>query len=392
MWEKTSMKTPAIIWPRMPYRAVILAAGFCAMLLNVPLGMATDVKGSAESSQDSAAALEAVLQGVRDSEALFQNLLFDYTEEVQNKLTGEQLAADKAHGKGKLYLKEEWGEYRVIRQGRKFYFKDVSKGDGGTGPWDFSKTLVYNGKRIRLVQTNKIRSEAGGHANLIGGEEPNVPYAMSPQKMVAWGTVLLSELLSGSGREPHLKGQDVIDGIPCVRILVKIPATDSEGRDRTERDVYWLAPDRHYLPVKLECFRNHWSSSYPYARMEASDWREIEPGIIIPFKAVKKNYWPEDLKRNKETLYMTSTVTIRQISLRPNFEDSLFEDLPIPDGLPVYVVENGKIVKSYVQGRDPSALTSSRSWLLWAFGIGAVVFLALAAWLVLRRQRRRKVP
>jgi hypothetical protein len=380
-----------IIRDRMWNRMAALAVSLCAVLVNPPLSLAAEEKGSAATNHGGAVALEAVLQGVRDSEALFQNLLFDYTEEVKNELTGEKLVFDKAHGNGKLYVKEISGEFRVVHQGRKFYFKDASKGDGGTGLWKFNKTLVYNGKNIRLLTTSNVHSKDGGHANLISGEEPNVPYAMSPQKFVAWGTVPLSVMLGGLGGKTQLDGQEIVDGIPCVRVLVENPLKDKEGRDCTERSVYWLSPDRHYLPVKLELFRHDFSRSCVFTRVESSDWREIEPGIFIPFKAVKKNYWPEDLKRNTETLYMTTALTVRQISLRPEFEDSLFEDLPIPDGLPVYVVENGKIVKSYVQGMEPTGLATGRRWLLWASGIGAVIFLSLAAWLVVRRQRRKVV-
>jgi hypothetical protein len=366
-------------------RTVALVVVFTTLTIGALRSSAAEMDPSAKVASP---ALQAILQGIRDGESLFRNLHFEYTKEIKAELTGEKLAADKKR-LGKSFLKEARLECRLIQQGRRFYFRDSEKSDGGGGLCQITKTIVSNGKRIRVVQTSNFDGKLGGHANLITGEEPSAPSALSPQKMGTHHGALLSDTLAAM-TEVRLEGEENVRGIPCVRIVGHYRVKDDAGRLRQSRSVYWLAVDRHYLPVKYDFYAYEYSSNNRFVSAEASDWREIEPGIFSPFKSVFKAYWSEDLKRNQETVASSTTVTLRQVSLRPNFEETLFEELPIPDGLVVYVSENGKMLNSYVQGEEPVATRGRNRRLLWIYGIGALVFCAYAVWLALRKRTRRQ--
>ena len=43
-------------------------------------------------------------------------------------------------------------------------------------------------------------------------------------------------------------------------------------------------------------------------------------------------------------------LTFQKAELDPKYDISLFRDIKIPDGMPVYVVRDGKIVQRYIQG------------------------------------------
>jgi hypothetical protein len=329
--------------------------------------------------------VSAIVQEVRNGEELFRNLIFDYVEEAENHLSNEQLKF------GDRYSKRRSSHTRYIQQGKCSYFTQDEEEDGALGHGWVKDRAVFNGSKLRAVQTVRLGGKDGGHARLATGEEPNLKIAMTPHKM-GCSFALLSDLLTATGSVYRVEKERTIDGIRCVGISGEYHGPDPLGKQRGTKSVFWLAIDRHYIPVRTELYEFEWHATIPWGTIETSDWREIEPGVFVPFKSVMKGYWEKDLRQNKLTLANTYTFTVREASLRPNYDLSFFEDLEIPDGIMVYVAENGTAVESYVKGaRTPTNLLfGGKRWQLWLSAIAGSAFLLLTLWLARRKWLQRK--
>lgn len=133
----------------------------------------------------------------------------------------------------------------------------------------------------------------------------------------------------------------------------------------------WLARDRNFLPVKLV--------SRSDITATVTEFREIGPGVWLPAQASISQYNSALSKRlGRPAFGYELRYKLVEAKLHPNYPDSFFRDIPIPDGMTVYEVHGKKIVKSYIQ-RSETSKYGGRRWLwpvgLAGLGIGAVVAL-----------------
>jgi hypothetical protein len=339
--------------------------------------------------------LEAILQGIRDGERLFRNLAFEHVTDYRFVLPRSKWS-DKVD-----YVLNQHSEIRLVMQGELYYQGTVRKGQAIiSGPFDKREYLGYDGQVYRFkIQSG---SPTEGHANIWTGPMPKQAGTLNPQRMGRPQHYYnLSEILDGSHlkdkndnittQEVRFVGSEIVNGIQCVKLnlVSKVGGEDSKPRIGTE--VIWLAREWLYLPVKFEAYDSYYKINHPYVAVEATDWREIEPGIVIPFKAEKKVYHDDSLVKGEILLANTETTTVTHVSLNPNYDISLFRDIPFPPGMTVYVVKDGNILDSYVVGEESHPAGASWSWKLVGLTlIALMVICGGACWALLRVRYRKK--
>jgi hypothetical protein len=122
-------------------------------------------------------------------------------------------------------------------------------------------------------------------------------------------------------------------------------------------------------------------------------WRELTPGVWFPTKLSHEVFNKEDFAREgKVNMANLEEQTIEKCSLEPNYAIDLFRNIPIPNGIPVYEVKDGKIIRSHVQGGvvPPPAAQGRSSWKLGLLALSLVTGLGLlVAWTRTKSTRSR---
>ncbi len=84
----------------------------------------------------------------------------------------------------------------------------------------------------------------------------------------------------------------------------------------------------------------------------------------------------------------STELTVSKAALDPNYDISLFRDIPIPNGAQVHIIENGVTVRSYTQGgRHTISPPRAMPWQWPAIGIVLVGALFIGGYLRYRQRR-----
>lgn len=206
------------------------------------------------------------------------------------------------------------------------------------------------------------------------------------------GSNRLSEYLNGSEAlgyhlSVQITGHDEIQELQCIRVLCK---TWVDGQTDPDERLLWISPERNFLPIKTVFYGVDYSREIPLEEGVVVNLQEIAPGIWLPSEW-NLTVWDEvAAAKGKRVQSNLTTWKIKQASLDPQYDISLFRDIPIPPGTHVYNLRHGEIVSSYQVPPElqPPPVSTSRSWVLMgnlvALGLVAVTFVIWKA-----RQRRR---
>ncbi|MCS7017127.1 MAG: hypothetical protein NZM42_13560 [Gemmatales bacterium] len=342
--------------------------------------------------------LASILRGVRDGERFLHNIDMEYTEEfVLNSFDSEAQRAG--------LVKEMKTKAHVIIQDGCLRFEEYQSGTVAKGPFTDRQVLVSNGKVIRYLRSSTGAKGTGSYANIITDEKPNAPTKRTPLNMGRGPIAIplsqtLQEALRGEGPNPDelsrvsLEGDDAVDGIACVRIRYTLERKQKTGRLDVVEEILWLAPENHYIPVKKVWLWSKLDRGLPDEVTETSDWREVEPGVKLPFKSVTRKFFKEDKfgKSGEREADAEVTTTVTRLSLRPAYKAEYFEDLPFPKGAYVYVVKAGSPVDMYIEG-EPRTKRDHINWSVarLALAIGGVLFILAASWKLLRLRRKTRL-
>jgi hypothetical protein len=353
--------------------------------------------------------MKQVIENVEANEQLYRNIEMVVTETYR--------LADDAEIYQSRLIRTTSKRRRMIRQGKFLYLKENRNEDQVNGEsYEPETTSGYDGEMTRRVQDVKKKAkgvaEQSKLANLTHGrvEEPQI---ITPHRWLvahAFVSFPLSLYLRGSPaleKDPRVHtlyrenlvdvtvaGGEKFDGMDCVKIRIDMFVRRPKKTLLNVRYL-WLATDRNYLPVHQEEF-------YPRQTMKVAngigvtwDWREIAPGVWLPFKR-KMTYFDGDKLRDgdKQVIRNENEATVEKVKLDPDYDISLFRDIPIPDGALVYEVRDNKIVHSYQKGADkpdPEVVGHARrGWWLWLL-VPGVLAVVLAGWWWRRRRGRLAV-
>src|SRR5690606_32969754 len=103
------------------------------------------------------------------------------------------------------------------------------------------------------------------------------------------------------------------------------------------------------------------------------------PGVWFPFRATILVYDTSFMREDgKHIVGSSETFIVERASLQPQYDIGFFQNVEFPNGTAVYEIEQGEIVKSYVQGGGPpvaevsataTSLFSTKNLLLIANGL-----------------------
>jgi hypothetical protein len=268
----------------------------------------------------------AIIQATRQGEDLFRNIELAYTWEVIELPSGRQMCQE---------------DHRVIRQGEWVHISSSLSQKDGAIPRT-RQQVAYDGKMTRLAQYDNSGKHSLGQLTIGRGILDAVYSSPFTLGLPGQETLKLSATLDArSSERPDLfprvvcKELEIINGLRAVKVEVK---TNREQKD------LWLAVDRHYIPVKMHGFSPGYDIDETLT--EGTDWKEIEPGIIVPFQVVTTYFKKQD---GKPTPHQRHIYKVTDISRTPGYDLAFFQDIPLAKGLPVTLWWDGKVLQRFVQ-------------------------------------------
>lgn len=323
-----------------------------------------------------------IIQNVRSNEELYQNIEVIFHKEYRLRNQADWIM-DNA-------ITSSDGTHRTVLQNGMLFSSNYEKKT-------FSESKTNQRTRLHAYDGEKTRVINGRIVNIHVGKVGN-PYQFRPHTWLlslARMSFPLSLWLQG-GEELQLQPfagiyrdliQDVtfekveeLDGIQCFVLRSVLCGKQSPKEVDTIRYV-WLAPEKNYLPVKTVGYAPAYSKEMPLEVGIASTFREIAPGISLPFRYEITVYDEYALRSmNKHIVSNSEVGVIEKAELNPQYPTSFFRDIPIPDDAIVYEIKDGVIVNSY-DSRKASIFFSLWFWFIFAVGI---VFLV---WVLIRRFR-----
>ena len=204
--------------------------------------------------------------------------------------------------------------------------------------------------------------------------------------------LLASDYDERSAMRVMYMGEEEIGGLNCAKLRLDAWPKDAAPPPREKMDYsqLWLATDRNYLPVKTVGYVPGYSADLPIQIGVAEDLREIAPGVWFPFR-VKVTVFDElKLTTGESVVSNVYEYPFSTAELDPRYPKSLFSDVRFPKGTPVYEVQDGKIIRSWVEGERGELISAGpvKRWWLIAFNIVAGTL--AAGWLVRRFWRGRR--
>ncbi|MCI0420767.1 MAG: outer membrane lipoprotein-sorting protein, partial [Acidobacteria bacterium] len=183
--------------------------------------------------------------------------------------------------------------------------------------------------------------------------------------------------------------EEVVNDLVCV----KIRASAVTPKGNTFVRFLWLARDRNYLPVKSEFFNHRLSAKLPGEVCEAGDFRELAPGIWLPFSRSIIVYDEAGLLGNRQVKGNSQTIAVSKAKLDPDRSLSLFRDIAMPEKGAIYdVAHTGEIVSGRIVSNESGAnLSEFGSWNWLLIGGLCALFLGGACWFAYRRLRSRTI-
>jgi hypothetical protein len=327
-----------------------------------------------------AESLEEVINNVRANEELYKNI--DMTYERHYTLVMRPRKDDDPN----TMIRSSTTTNHYIFQGELHYEDHREKAAVLSGKETLNDHLAgFDGQITRSLFQEAV-------ANITSGDVPcNAPrphtllFAYNHFKG-ALSAYLAAATYENKAVTTIVLGAETVAGHDCVRL--RCEARNANGKLRSIR-LLDLARDRNYLPIRKIGFATSYSDKVPLEIDTADDFREIAPGIWLPYQ-VKIVVNEEIAASRGETVpYNTTDYTITECKLDPHYDVSFFRNIRIPDGTRIHEVTNGKITKSYVQGAKPEA--AGAKWYLWLIAIVNLILLCLLGRYLYRRWQRRSI-
>ncbi len=298
--------------------------------------------------------LEDIIENVRRSEALYENLdVVIHTEyEIGDREPAQfDQGAEVLKSSSRVHYVRQDGLFRLDRTGSSH---DTER------TLSLDRVRAYDGGTTRGVEGTKV-------ANIIQGRQDdkdlvrphmlllrNTLHCKAPLSVYLTGTEAMRSHPDShwegdlSLRNTYL-GEADFNGLRChrVRITTHVPAGPPD--DSFE---LWLAEDRNYLPIRRFGFTFRYSENVPIGEGVVTALREIAPNIWFPTAAEMTVYDGIELQRSgrRDRVANRTTYAVEEVSLTPRYNLAYFRDVTIPDGTAVYEVTDGKITRSYREG------------------------------------------
>jgi hypothetical protein len=275
----------------------------------------------------------------------------------------------------------------------------------GTKSTNVSKRVYDNHQTKSLVAS---KDGAPGNVNLIKGRADDIqivrPHTMltrmkgsvAPLSAHLRGADAIRAYPYGSFSETtnlavEYQGEGTCKGLRC-HVVKCIHTVKSTGKEKFH-SLMWIAEDKNYIPVRYEAYDYVFSRDVPVLEGEATEWKELKPGIWFPMLTSVNRYDSVEVKRSKrKKLSGKWTYKAEGVSLDPKYDLAYFQDLTIPNGTSVYEVQDKKIIRSYREGQPGMNPPKSGSWLpSWLMLWGNMGVVVISGAFVVRKRLRRAI-
>jgi hypothetical protein len=334
--------------------------------------------------------LQAVIENVRACEALYANLDVEVEShyETQEDTTG---ISDGITSRRGILRSVTQGQYIYVSLGENADLADSTRKDVvDVLGFDGATTRVLNGNVGNIVK-GSVRScnTFRPHTWLIARAHVCFPLSV----WLEGGKGLRNREDAGFYakliHKVKVVGFERVAGANAVKVRIedwddiKVPTLN------TVREV-WLDTAKNYLPMRTVGYIPRLSEKLPVEVSTAWDFRELEPGVWLPFRTRIVCYdQPSLLYKSKAVVGNVEELRMEKADLHPRYEVAFFRNVPFPSGTLVYEMENGQIVEAYVTGLRGKLETAYRRHksLAWLLAI-SLVFATLLALAYLWRYRR----
>lgn len=292
--------------------------------------------------------------------------------------------------------------FHAIFQGD--FFKQFTKENGvdtSGKRFEVEMSSAYDGIRTLEVGGDYVKVIHGGapacrqfmpHKFLLEG---NTPPCIPLSVLLRGGDALRShpfasqrEKDASAYRSVAYEGEREVDGLKTVRVRLNSGSTAA----RADFLVIDFVPSRNYLPIRSEFY--YWTTPKLARSVDtASDWRELTPGVWLPFKLSRVQYDDPSMRKGIHQACGFYETQVLSADVTPKRPAEFFSELPLPANAMVYEVIDGKVVKKYelTPWTTLEGVTDSRRelWRWLAIGLAAVAVLLAFFWLRSRRQAAR---
>lgn len=279
---------------------------------------------------------------------------------------------------GSSVVRTTTDRWRLVSKAPRYYLhwtEEYVFADGREDASDPSE-IAFDGSTTRLNDRNEVGNVRDDRLVIF----PCVPPHLFG--LPIYGEIPIVDLVDGKrlGRgefpekirdiergEAVLTSVPPVDGLDCIGLEARLYHRSGLVKWRI-----WVSPDRNYLPIRSEQFEEENAEARAVCR--TADWKEVEPGIWIPFSATAEFF----LEGKK---LAADHYEVKSYTVRPSVDASLFSDVAEPTHGPLYTLKGGKIVST--KGAPAEAQTRPVRWWGWAMGasvVGVALLVAAYVW------------
>ncbi len=281
--------------------------------------------------------MAAVIAAVRAEEAKVRDIEYDVRTIVQDDREKDPVDPTELAG---------LATRRVVFQGIRSYIREESFTRTFAIKSHIEEVSAYDGERTRTVVSGNCANIHLGrfvhprlcppHSLPLAHLDVSLPlsvYLEGTDAIRAYLGIPAGEavplLADGAIRVvPRFVGEEDVEGVRCVRVGVG-HITD-EAKEFRHHSL-WLAPSYNYHCVKEE------STGH---KMHVTELRQIAPGVWFPWKIDVGQYDSLGAIQAKRHIVSHEVTTARRVDPVPHNAESLFRDVAIPDGLPVFTIKD----------------------------------------------------
>jgi len=140
--------------------------------------------------------------------------------------------------------------------------------------------------------------------------------------------------------ESSLDGEEDIAGLRCVKILCR---WWYNAKNRPLKHVLWLAPDRNYLCLKWQSMSDLGGREAVGLESQVDQLQEIAPKLWLPVRVTYRQYDFEALRQGQDVVRREVTCAVQKAIFNPGRPRTFFSDIEIPNGIPLYTIEDGRL-------------------------------------------------
>lgn len=281
--------------------------------------------------------LAAVIAAVRAEEAKVRDIEYDVRTIIRDNREKDPVDPTELAG---------LATRRVVFQGARSYIREESFTRTFAIKSRTEEVSAYDGERTRTVVSGNC---ANIHLGRLVHPKLCPPHALPlahldvslPLSVYLEGTDAIRAHLGVPADEAvplladsairvvaRFVGEEDVEGVRCVRVGVG-HITD-EAKEFLHHSL-WLAPSYNYHCVKEESAGHE---------MHVTELRQIAPGVWFPWKIDVGRYDSLGVIQARRHIVSHEVTTARRVVLAPHNAESLFHDVAIPDGQPVYTIKN----------------------------------------------------